>query len=104
MENELYTIVLADGKILKDLELNGNNFISHTELTEADFKYNCSPVSIQNQTTNTEELHEHMELVQVTKDGDAWWFVLREVTEAERAKNKTQSDIEYIAMMAGIEL
>ena len=45
-----------------------------------------------------------MELVQITEMGDDYWFVLRDISKAEMEKIKMQSDIEYIAMMAGVEL
>ena len=46
----------------------------------------------------------NMELVQITKVNDKYWFVLREVPETELGFVKMQSDIEYIAMMSEIEL
>ncbi|WP_320971393.1 hypothetical protein [Enterocloster bolteae] len=46
----------------------------------------------------------NMELVQITKVNDKYWFVLREVPETELAFVKMQSDIEYIAMMSEIKL
>ena len=45
-----------------------------------------------------------MELVQITPMGEEYWFVLRDISKAEMEKIKMQSDIEYIAMMAGVEL
>lgn len=51
-----------------------------------------------------EEVYENMELVQITKVGANYWFILRDLTAQELAEMKTQADIEYIAMMAGINL
>ena len=45
-----------------------------------------------------------MELVQLVKVGRDYWFVLRDLTEQELRDLKTQADIEYIAMMADIDL
>jgi hypothetical protein len=46
-----------------------------------------------------------MELVQVTEPVEGeYWFVLREVSEDELVRIKMQSDIEYVAMMSGVEL
>jgi hypothetical protein len=36
--------------------------------------------------------------------GDECWFVLRELSSAELATAKLQSDIEYIALMCDVEL
>ena len=51
-----------------------------------------------------EEVHENMELVQITKVGANYWFILRDLTAQELAEMKTQANIEYIAMMADINL
>ena len=95
---EKYTITLSDGTKLKDLSLNGNNFVSKTKVTEDLFAFNLSPVMI-----NDEE-HEQMELVQIQEHEDGYYIVLRDVTDAEIAAAKVRADIEYIAMMTGVEL
>ena len=46
----------------------------------------------------------NMELVQIIKVNDKYWFVLRDIPETELAFIKMQSDIEYVAMMSEIEL
>lgn len=51
-----------------------------------------------------EKVHENMELVQITKVGANYWFILRDLTAQELAEMKTQANIEYIAMMADINL
>lgn len=51
-----------------------------------------------------EEVHEHMALVQIVKVGKEYWFVLRDIGEAELVQMQMQANIEYIAMMADIEL
>lgn len=102
MENKTYSITLANGTIIGDLKLNGNNFISKTKVAHDAFTDNCSPVTISD--GEVEEVHENMELVQITEMGDEYWFVLRDISKAEMEKIKMQSDIEYIAMMSGVEL
>lgn len=102
MEDNIYKITLADGTILNDLRLNGNNFISTYPIDADTFAYNCAPVVIT--TDGVDDVHENMELIQVTQMNDKYWFVLRDIPVAELTRIKMQSDIEYIAMMAGIEL
>lgn len=102
MENKIYSITLSDGSVIENLKLNGNNFISEVPVSSETFADNRSPVIISD--GETEEVHENMELVQITEMGDQYWFVLRDISEAEMEKIKMQSDIEYIAMMAGVEL
>lgn len=47
---------------------------------------------------------EHAVLVQCKKYGKEYWFVLRELPAEELMAAKTQANIEYIAMMADIDL
>ncbi len=102
MEEKCY-VVLADGTKLSELRLNGNNFISEEEISPDIFSGNCSPVAIYD--GNCVVVHDHMELVQVTTPFDGeWWFVLRDISDAELEQIQMQSDIAYLAMMAGIEL
>ena len=97
MEN--FTIALSNGTELKNLELNGNNFISQEEITEETFEDGLSPVVI-----NGEE-HEQMALVQVVRHEDGrYWFILRDVTAEEIAAAKLRSDIDYLAFMSDIDL
>ena len=102
MEDKTYSITLADGTVIDDLKLNGNNFISKSPITKEIFEECCSPVVISD--GETEVVHDNMELVQITPMGKEYWFVLRDISKAEMEKIKMQSDIEYIAMMAGVEL
>ena len=102
MDDKKYTITLTDGTVLKDLRLNGNNFISSSGVSEDIFLDNCAPVVIDD--GETKEIHERMELIQITEMSDGYWFVLRDIPDDEMRNIKMQSDIEYIAMMSGIEL
>ena len=103
MDEKIYKVTLADGTVIDGLKMNGNNFISLSPVDPAVFDGNCSPVVISN--GETDESHENMELVQITaNDNGEHWFVLRDISEKELAQIKMQSDIEYVAMMAGIEL
>ncbi len=102
MDEKIYVITLADGTEIKNLRINGNNFISRDSIDALIFEGNCSPIIISD--GENEEIHENMELVQITPVGEDYWFVLRDLSAAELEKIKIQSDIEYVAMMAGIEI
>lgn len=102
MDEKIYKITLANGTEIGNLRLNGNNFISDTPIAATIFDGNCSSVIINDGEKDV--LHENMELVQITSVGDEHWFVLRDLTVAELEKIKMQSDIEYVAMMAGVEI
>lgn len=103
MDERIYKITLADGTEISNLKLNGNNFISETAIERSTFVGNCSPVTISDGTN--EEVHENMELVQVTEQVPGQhWFVLRDISAEELVRLKMQSDIEYVAMMSGVDL
>ena len=101
-----WKITLSDGTQLKNLALNGNNFVSETKITEDMFEGKLSKVIYEGKEDGQKikEEHEHMELVQIVKYEDGYYFVLRELSEAELKERKIQGDIEYIAMMADIDL
>ncbi len=110
MANEMYKVKLSDGTELKNLELNGNNFISKTEVTPEMFAGKMAHVTI----TGPEGAdgagllgeHEHMELVRCQKDDalGGWAFVLRDIPAEKLEKLKTRGDIEYLAMMMDVDL
>lgn len=115
MAKGTFTITLADGTQLGGLELNGNNFVSKTEVTEETFKGKLGRVKIEGDAdadmAGLIGEHEHMELVQIvhytkTVHGcdDGYYFVLRDIPEVELEALKNRGDIDYIAMMTGVEL
>ena len=102
MDDKVYSVTLADGTIIENLRLNGNNFVSDAPIDKSIFDGNCHSVMISD--GESEVVYENMECVQVTQMGDEYWFVLRELSSAELAAAKLQSDIEYIALMCDVEL
>lgn len=102
MNNKVYTITLSDGSTIENLSLNGNNFVSQTEITDAMFKNKLANVQISD--GETIERHKNMELIQIAKYNDGWYFIIRDIPEAELKVDKMRSDLEYVAMMAGIDI
>ena len=102
-ENRLYSVTLSDGTILENLRLNGNNFISEEELSAETFRGKLGNVVISD-GEGLVTVHENMKLIQVKKYGDEYWFILDDISEDELEKIQQRADIEYIAMMSGIEL
>ena len=107
MEKGTFTVKLADGTQLVGLELNGNNFIK-AEVTPATFAGKLSKVTISGDAEADEAgligEHQNMELVQVKKYGAEYWFILRDMSKSELQKLKDRGDIDYIAMMTGVQL
>lgn len=100
--DKTYSVTLADGTILSDLKLNGNNFVSTVEIKEDIFEDNLYSVKISD--GEKEATHTNMELVQLAKYGEEYWFILRDISSEELATMKLRADLAYLAMMTGIEL
>ena len=89
MEKRTWKITLADGTSLDGLDLNGNNFISSTAVTEATFAGKLSNVTIEG--PDGTQTHEDMKLVQISKVGKKYWFILAEKTAEEKQKEATDA-------------
>ena len=103
MEELIYTITLADGTVIENLRMSGNNYISETEITEDMFDGNLSEVVISDGESET--VMHNAELIQIADYGDlGWYFILREIPAEELEKQQVQANIDYLAMMLDIEL
>ena len=87
----MYTITLADGAILKNLALNGNNFISDTPLDASIFENNLRELRING--PDIDETFKNLELASLREDGGKYWFVLRQLSDREMRDRNTQADI-----------
>ena len=80
----MYTITLADGKKLENLDKNGDNYVSKTKVDESIFKNNLSKVTVSDGETET--TYENVEFVQQMQWFDGtWYLVFRVVTGAEKS-------------------
>lgn len=103
MDGSIYTITLADGQVIRNLTLNGNNFISQTEISPEIFKENLTEVTIKG--PNVDEVHHNMALIHLTEEPNGeWWFALRDLTADEIWRAKMQSNLDYLAMMTDVEI
>jgi len=87
----MYSIKLADGTVLDNLTLNGNNFISDTLIEESIFDNNLSTVEISDGTVTS--IYNNMYLIQVTVFQGKWWFVLAEKSAEQVEKELLNSKI-----------
>ncbi len=79
----MHSVKLADGTELKDLGLNGNNFISKTIIDDEVFENNLDEVTITNDDGTTEE-YKDMKLVKNKACGGQSWFVLSGKSKKEK--------------------
>lgn len=88
----MYSIKLANGNTLSNLELNGNNFISETILEDSIFEDGLSVVEISDGTKT--ETHTDMKLIANRVDGGKSWFILVDKTEREKATERLYEKLE----------
>lgn len=98
-----YTIRLADGTELKGLGKNGDNYVSATEIDESIFEDNTSEVVITDEDGN-ETVIENAVFVQQMEFPDGFYICFTQKTSMELAMEEMQSQIDYIAMMADVDM
>ena len=80
-------------------EVNGDCFIT---AAKPEFPKNLGEVTVTKE--NEEKVFYHAELVECASVDDRYWFSFAETPEDIRTTRQMQANIEYIAMMADIEL
>ena len=90
----MYKITLADGIELKDLELNGNNFISNTIISDSIFENNLKIVEISD-GENTQIYNDMVLVANRVIDGKSW-FILAEKTQEQKEKEALEKCINDI--------
>ena len=101
---KVYSITLSDGTKISGLRLNGNNFVSSVPITKEIFEGKLFDVVISD-NEGYEEKHDRMTLAQIAQyGGDDYYFILLDVTPEQIRQEKLRADIDYIAMMAEVDL
>ena len=83
----MYEITLADGTKLKNLELNGNNYISETVIEDSVFEGNLDTVKISDGST-TETFTDMRLMSNIVRDNRSW-FVLGEKSAQQKKDEET---------------
>ena len=99
----MYKITLEDGKELKDLELNGNNFIANTVIDDEVFEGNLGKITITDEEGNTEEYKDMKIIKNKSIDGKSW-LVFKQKTEKEKLEEWQElQDEELEAIIEALE-
>ena len=77
--------------------MNGNCFISNTEIEE----YKLTDDNLLTVTIN-EETYENMTGDNLWEDNGEWWFILREKTKEELKELELNAKIEFLMAMQGV--
>ncbi len=97
-----YTITLADGQKITGLSKNGDNFVSKTQVDESIFDGNLSTMTVSD--GETEQVLNNVELIQQVEYKDGWYLAFRELTAQELRDMEIDAKIDYIAMMADVDM
>lgn len=80
----MYTIKLADGIKLENLDKNGTNYVSKTKIDESIFKNNLSVVTVSDGETET--TYHNIEFIQQMPWSDGTYYLaFREIPKEEVA-------------------
>lgn len=87
----MYTITLADGTKLKNLELNGNNYIAEGVIEDSVFEGNLDTVKITDGETN--ETFTDMRLMSNIVRDNRSWFVLGEKSAQQKKEEAMEKQM-----------
>lgn len=87
----MYTITLADGTKLKNLELNGNNYIAEGVIEDSVFEGNLDTVTITDGET-TETFTDMRLMSNIVRD-ERSWFVLGEKSAQQKKEEAMAKQI-----------
>lgn len=83
----MYTITLSDGRKIKNLTVNGTNFVSKTKVDEKIFQNNLAAVVISD--GKTEKTYENLVFIQQMEWADGTYYLaFREKTRTEMLLEK----------------
>ena len=91
----MYTITLKNGTTLKDLDLNGNNYVSKSKVDETIFTSdNLSKVTVNDGERDT--IYENMKFIQQIKYDDGYYFILAEMSDEDKLLKAMQENSQSI--------
>jgi len=93
----MYKIVLADGTIIENLKLNGNNFIPETPIDANIFNGNLSKISIIDSDENIEELND-FRIVLAEVSGRQSFIIAEKTLEEKRDERVASTEVDIVTL------
>jgi len=93
----MYKIILADGTIIDNLELNGNNYISSQIIGDSVFENNLDEITVFD-GENTQTQKDIKLINNVVVDGKSW-FILTAKTQEEKEKEELTGVIDDLVSL-----
>ena len=101
-----YTLYADGAKLAEGLTINGNNYVSKTEVDVSNLP-TVFKLTVKDNEGNTTEEFEYAKLLQQKQyawDDNKFYLAFAPVSEQEIKNNEFQSNLHYLAMMADLEL
>ena len=95
---EKVKITFANGMVV-EAEENASSLITDSK---PGFPADLSVITVTG--VNGSHIYRNADIIECASVDNRYWFSFREVPETERAARQVQANIEYIAMMADIDL
>ena len=104
-----YTLILSNGEVIQGVERNGLTWQTKQEVTEGTFRGGLRSVKVEGPEPEEgmEDLrgvYERQRLDALYRTGEWTSFVLTGVSAEDEEKLRLRGDIDYVAMMTGVEL
>ena len=99
----MYKIILTDGTIIDNLELNGNNFIPEAPIDINIFNSNLGKISIIDSEGNIEELND-FRIVFAEVSGNQSFIIVEKTREEIEKENLYQllADLTEVVLLGGM--
>jgi hypothetical protein len=91
----MHKVTLADGTVLSNLELNGNNYISNTVISDDVFDGNLAVVEISDGKQT--QVYKDMKIVANQLIDGKSWFILGEKTRVDKIEEENAELRELLA-------
>lgn len=89
----MLTIKLSDGTKLKNITLNGDTFVSESEIADSVFEGKLDTVEITDSETKEVTVLHDAELLLNKAFGEEWWFVIQEKSPENKQLAQITNDI-----------
>ena len=109
MENKTYTLEIEGQNntfTVENLAMNGTNYVSETEVDTTAWPPTFK-LTVKDEGGNITEQFDHARLLQQVQydwDGGKWYLAFAQISEQEIKNAEFQANIEYLAMMADIDM
>jgi hypothetical protein len=101
-----YTLYADGVKLAEGLTINGNNYVSKTEVDVSNLP-TVFKLTVKDNEGNTTEEYEHAKLLQQVQyawDNNKFYLAFAPVSEQEIKNNELKSNLQYLAMMADVDI